>query len=432
MQILPQAILQKLYLADELGKGILWNLVSLAFLSIAGLAIQGLVARAYGPSTYGVFNQTYAIYILLSQIAVGGFHLSVQKHVSELTDGDGYEQRGHILGSALILTTVVSFVVGFVFYRLRFFIGNILDSEAVALGVMYIAPGLVFFGLNKVLLAFLNGLRDMRSYAVFQALRFLLMGAFVSVWLFKNFSGDSLPLIFTFSEVALSTILLPYVLLKSRLMPVRVSRRWLQSHLGFGVRVFWSGALTEVNTKVDILLLGFFSTDRVVGIYAIAAMIVEGIFQMLVVVRTNLNPIIARLYSRGDIPELKRLISVSKRVVYQATAVFGLITLVMYPIIFKIIGLQAYLSSWPVFAILLAGLIASAGYVPLDMILVQAGRPGLYALLVMATFLINAVANLALIPPLGLYGAALATALAFLSDRIILRRLALRAIRINI
>jgi len=53
--------------------------------------------------------------------------------------------------------------------------GIIFGSEAVTEGFIYAIPGLLFFALNKVLLSYLNGMRQMVSFAIFNFLRFALM-----------------------------------------------------------------------------------------------------------------------------------------------------------------------------------------------------------------------------------------------------------------
>ena len=51
--------------------------------------------------------------------------------------------------------------------------------------------------------------------------------------------------------------------------------------------------LIELNTKVDILMIGFFMGDYNVGIYSFAALFGEGFYQLLIVLQNVLNPFIA-------------------------------------------------------------------------------------------------------------------------------------------
>ena len=61
---------------------LIWNFFSLGILACSGIIINIFIARYYGSSYLGVFNQVFAIYILLSQFAIGGVHFSTLKHIS--------------------------------------------------------------------------------------------------------------------------------------------------------------------------------------------------------------------------------------------------------------------------------------------------------------------------------------------------------------
>jgi O-antigen/teichoic acid export membrane protein len=69
-----------------------------------------------------------------------------------------------------------------------------------------------------------------------------------------------------------------------------------------------------------------------------------------------------------------------------------------------------FAESWPVFCILLVGVVVQSGFVPMGGILYQNGKPELHTLLTAIVIVGNAAMNAALILPLGLTGAAMATA----------------------
>ena len=70
--------------------------------------------------------------------------------------------------------------------------------------------------------------------------------------------------------------------------------------------------------------------------------------------------------------------------------------------------------SFELLVILAVGLATYAAFVPLDFVLLQAGLPGRQSLLMALNVAINVSLNLLLVPPLGIQGAALATACAWL------------------
>ena len=284
------------------------------------------------------------------------------------------------------------------------------------------APGLLFFSLNKVLLNVLNGLRQMRSYAVFQAVRVLLILLTVTVMLVGGMQGDLLPLSLTVSEGVLFPLLGVHV--GGRVLPFRMSGRlwsWLPEHLSFGVRGFLGGILTEMNTRVDVLMLGYFSDDFTVGIYSFAAILAEGLAQLPVVFRRNVDPILGRCFAEQDRSAMQDLSRRVKRKVYLLMGLIGVATTALYPVALKLLERGPELAaSWAVFAILMAGIVANSGYRPFLGILPQGGRPGTQTVLVAALVGSNVVLNAILIPVIGIYGAAIATAFVYVLEALLI------------
>ena len=73
---------------------------------------------------------------------------------------------------------------------------------------------------------------------------------------------------------------------------LRLRRDWVVRHYKFGTKGLAAGLFTEVNSRVDVLMIGFFLSDRATGIYSFAAMLVDGVYHVLAMVRINFNPIL--------------------------------------------------------------------------------------------------------------------------------------------
>ena len=61
--------------------------------------------------------------------------------------------------------------------------------------------------------------------------------------------------------------------------------------------------LIELNTRVDIIMIGIFMSDEKVGIYSFAALFAEGFYQLLIVLQNIMNPIMARQFSNSKLNE---------------------------------------------------------------------------------------------------------------------------------
>jgi O-antigen/teichoic acid export membrane protein len=426
-----QSLLDKLPISKKLASDSMWNMAGFGIMGIIGIVLNILIAKYYNAAVLGVFNQTYSIYILFSQFAVFGIHLSVLHNVARYRDDTALV--GEILTSALVAISVIASLVTIVFYFSRDFFGNLLDSQNVSASIIYTLPGLFLFAFNKTLLAYHNATRKMKAYAIFQTFRSLFMLATLVIIIRLNLNGVMVSGIFTGSEFLLLVMILAVSMKHMKLRISRKTASWIRRHLRFGYRAAVGNILGDVNTRVDALMLGIFASDRIVGIYSFASMLAEGFNQLPIVFRTNVNPIITNYRYNRDKAELENALNKGKWLFYKLLTPMGIIAIFSFPVIIAIFGFNEELASgWSVFTVLILGIMLSAGYLPFQMLFNQIGHPGHQTLLISLIFLTNVVLNAALIPPFGMYGAAVATAAAFVSKVFYIKFLALRVADISI
>lgn len=430
---MPLAFLKRTSGDDRrFGRDVLWNIGSLVVLGVSGVVINIIIARFQGRAALGVFNQVFAFYIVLSQLAVGGLQFSVLQKVSY--HQDDRRACAHIVTSALILVAVASSLVCLVAFLGRHLAGRLLESPGVAEGITLVLPGLFLYSLNKVLINVLNGLRHMRAYAVFQSLRFLFIVAAVLVLIHRGHPPAHLPFALTVAEVLLFVGLMIYINARLlRLVPAPAIAAWFRPHLSYGIRGVFSGILHELNTRVDILILGYFLDDGAVGLYSFAAVLAEGFGQVPVAVRWNVDPLIGRAMAEKRFADIEALARRIRRVFWPPIAGVGLAAVLVYPIFLKLfVPGGEFAASWAVFAILIAALAFNAGWRPFMGILLQGGRPGMHTFLVLAVATTNALLNILLVPILGVRGSATATGMACILEALLISAFARRLLHIRI
>ena len=399
----------------------MWNFAGLAVAGVVGVVLNLAIGLKYGPSALGVFNQVFALYIVLAQIAALGIHHSVLRAVAVAEDAD---EKSASCISALMLTLLIGSLTAILLFVLSSPIGRLLRSEDVAVGAALAAPGVLFFALNKVTLGILNGNRQMRAYAVIFAMRLVFMLASFVVCVALGVELNQLAIILTTAEMAtLALSLFTCRPLLKRSPPIAV-HRWVRRHLDFGVRGFLSGIFAEMNTRVDVVMLGVISSDRVVGIYSFAAILAEAMAQLLVVIRNNYTPICARLYAEDRIDELSEMVRNSIKRVYLVSLPIITISILIYIYVVPLLNNDEVVTeSAPVFTILLVGIAATAGYMPFSNLLLAANRPGLHTWLMIGVVAFNVLANGILIVLFDMIGAAIGTAFSFIVAMIGLRLL---------
>ena len=406
-------------MSKTLKTDLICNYASFAVMAASGLVMNFVVAKFYSAEVLGVFNQVLAFYIMGSQFAVGGVHYSTLQAVAKCQDDR--RRRSEILINALLLALVFGLLTWFALHISKDLISMVLESPAVGEGVVYVAPALMLYSLNKVLIAALNGMQRMKAFALCQAFRSIALVLILLYAAHSSWQGTRLSQAFLFAEAALFLVS-GFLCLGSfswHKGVLKISQ--IIEHAKFGIKGFMSGVFLEINTRVDVLMVGFFMSDRDVGIYSLAAIFAEGLVLLLAVVKNLVNPMLAKLIAAGEFSEIKSLVRKSWKYLYPGMAFSILCAVGAFWLFLQLSGKAEVMDICiQVFLFLAAGVLIASGLIPFDGILVQAGQPGWHTGLTVMIVLTNSVLNLLLIPHFGLIGAAMATAVSIVCSAIYL------------
>ena len=397
----------------------------------SGLSINLLIAHFYGPTIVGIYNQIFSIYLVFSQLAALGIQFSVLRSLSYFTSDSN--KQSIILSSAMMLTMATATLICFIFNHFMLNIGSLFDSEGVTTGLLYIAPGIWCFAINKILFNGLNGIGRMKGFAITHALRLIFMLFCIICGMMYGLSGEQLPIALSVAELLTLVSLLYCIrdLLKFPSFPD--TQYWIQQHLIFGTKSLPGGLIHEFNTRLDILFLGYFLSDKIVGLYSLASIVIEGMVQLVNVVRHNINAHIAPFLTDRNKEDLAVSIRKTVGITYRVAIVTALVTLILYPLLLSFaLETEDLTTSWKFLFVMLAGLVAGAGYRPFEMILSQGGFPGWQTILRILVVTTHILLSLVLIPIIGAPGAAIATALTFISSAIYLKLATLYTLNIRI
>jgi O-antigen/teichoic acid export membrane protein len=416
---------------QKLTRDITYSIGGFAVLAASGVVINLVVSVARDAAALGMFNLAYAVYIIVSQFAVWGIHYSVLRHTAFYKDLP--RERGSMLCTAVALALALGALAVALTVWAEPFFAQMFSSVDTGHAIRNAAFGLLLFPVNKVLLAYLNGLRQMKAFSILQALRYSVIMAVVSGVAVSSVSMTQATLAFFVAELA-TTLAACIALIRLNLFAFFVfSKPWVRRHLTFGSKGLMAGMFAEVNSRVDVLLIGFFLTDRATGIYSFAAMLADGLYQLLTIVRINFNPILVAAVKDGDWTGAKRLRQQAGT--YVRPIMLGLSTLLVgafYGFTTWAVPGKGLQEGLPVLLILLAGLNVIAILVPFDNLLMVSGHPAYQTAQQMATVAANAIVAAVLLPMMGVEGAAVGTAASYLCGIAMLVFFANRLLRWNL
>lgn len=401
----------------EFEKGIAWNYIATGLMALNGFVCNFIIAYFYNAEAVGLYNRIYSYYLVLSQISVFGIHMSVGQSVPK--EEKKSERLQELLSSALLLTLIVS---GIVIIAIRCVLNvteNLIGySNYVAMG--NILGALVLFSINKVIIFFFNGLSMMKEYAWLQSMRYIVLGVSVFVQALMKIPVENLVICFLIAEIAV-VILGLVILAKCKFRLTKIKKQDIIKHFDFGKKIFLSNLVLDLNTKVDIISLGFLlGDDYYIGIYSFAVMFIEGFYQVLVVIRRSINPKITQFYygiekCKDSFFRAYKLTSWTAWITYVGI-------LVGYFCICFIMGDGEYFYGLLPIAIIGISILITKKQILYGNIFSQIGKPELETKVNIITVGSNILFNIVLIPLWGINGAALATSISYIAFAIVLKR----------
>ena len=401
------------YKATKFNNDLIWNFSGFSLTAVTGLAINIILIKIYGFESLGYFNIVYTMYLIGSQIATWGIHLSVQKYIPQY--GKNKTHRKNLLISSLLSVFIISLLFTSLLFVINKIPGKMISNELLESGFVYCIPGIVFFAINKVYLSYLNGMRRMKEFAIFNFLRPFLMIIFILIFIRTKIDIVFLSLVFFIPELVLFMIQLIWINEAFSTFKVKKIIKTAKMHVRFGTRAVLGNIVLDMNSKVDIFILGFFQSNTMVGVYSFASFVSDGIIQVFYVIRTNINPVITELYFHRSRKLMEKVLRISVKKMYKFIAIVGVLAIVGYMTILVLMKVNDHFSeNVIVFLLLISGAIISGGYIPLQMVFNQIGLPKEQSRFLFIFFTANVVFNIILIPFIGIYGSAIAVLISYI------------------
>ncbi len=409
---------------QRLRRDVAWNLIPVVLLAIVGLGMNFLIARWWSADALGIFNLVTIAYFVFTVAGAFGLQFSVLRAVAEHADDP--DRVAAIVVGALVPGVAITAVATCLFVLLRGPIAALHGSDAVGEGMLWATPGLFCFALNKILFGVVNGLRRMRAFAVYTSLRYLLIGTGLIIAHAFRVKAEHLTVIWTFTEGTLLLVMLGELVINVRLRRCAGWTRWTREHLTYGARGVTATLAQEINSKLDVWMLGAAGVAKhLVGVYSMSAALNEGAMQLSAVVQYNLNPMIARSIAARRPTEVDELARRTRRWFVPAMAGACLLGALAYPVVVpRLVGDPTFSQGTIPFAVLMAGVALASPYLVFNQLLMMAKMPGWHTVFLLLVAGINFVANLTLIPRLGITGAAASTSIAIVGSAVLLHRLA--------
>jgi O-antigen/teichoic acid export membrane protein len=369
-------------------------------LSFVGFLI---LARVLGPDGRGVISLFQAAVTLAFTFISLGISLAAIYYISkrDLRDRELLEHGLTVTIAALLLTTAGVAV-------LRLFFGDDLRAERIPYGLAIVAvPLLIQFRLVEGVL---------RGHGRFMAVNLMELAfpvvSIVGIVSVEVLVGLTVGRAITVWTVALALpLLLGYLFLGPSAWPRRPSvDANLPRVLVFGVQGQSGNLVQLLNYRLDSYLILLFVGKTGVGLYAVGVALSEGLWFIANSVAVVLIP---RLTASDD-RQAAETAPIIARNTLAITALAAIALAAVSPFLIPLFFGGDYRGSIAPFLWLLPGTVALAGGKILSTYVFSRGRPLINTWIAVVTLVVTLVLDLALIPPFGVSGAAIASSAAYI------------------
>lgn len=412
---------------DTSDGGVARRFASLSFLyRLANAAIafgtQILLARWMGGFEFGVYVYVWTWCLLLSTLATLGFMSSPQRFIPEYrVKGEGALLRGFLFGSRWLSFGLASLIAAVGVAGLVLF-GEHLDSWLIIPAYLAFAclPMLVVIGVQEGIARSYDW-SDLALIPTYLLRPLLLIGG---LWLVHALG---------FPTGAREAMIVSVVTVwASGLWQLVALDRRLARHVEPGPRAYATGTWLRVSAAIflvegfyllltysDILILQHFVSPEQVAIYFAASKLTAIVAFVYYAVASAAAHRFTQYHVAGDRPALQAFVRQSVAWTFLPSLAAALVILALGEPLLWLFGPE-FTAGYPVLPILMIGLLARASIGPAERLLTMLGHQSACGWVYMAAFATNVVMNFALVPTLGLSGAAFATAGAMIVESVLL------------
>ncbi len=379
----------------RLGQTSIIYLISKLTASALGFLATIYFTRTLGEEIYGFYAITLALVSWLGIVKSVGFGQAIVKRMSEDEEPDAYLAAGTAVKG--VLTTVV--VVGVVIFReqVNTYVGQPVAEFVVLLLVVSIFSGLVN--------AALKGTHRVHVYAPLSTLKQGGRSVLMILLVFLGWELTGMLVGHALGTAVIATIGL-WIVRPSIVLP-----EWRHVVRLFDFAKFsWLGSMRKKTfSDVDIIVLGFFVTAGLTGIYAVAYTLAKFLDIFGSAIKTTLFPELSKQATSDNTDMVRTLTNdaLSFAGLFLIPGIFG--AAILGDRLMRIYG-EGFAIGDEVLTILLVGILAYTYNKQLLNTLNAIDRPDL-AFRANAVFIVaNLVLNVALVYTIGWVGAAIATA----------------------
>ena len=349
----------------------------------------------------GLFNKAYALFIIFGHLFLFSIHENLVKNLTLEKNRTKYlSSIFFILLCTIAFCILILFIINFFDIGKNLFFG---------INFLLFSISIPVFIFNKVLFAVLNGDKKFHLYFFLNNLRPVLIFAILIVIYLNKIN---ITIVFLICEILI--LLINLVLYKKFNITIKINLIDFFLVKKIAVFNFLSlphSLLSYSFLRIDIIVLSFFVDLKTLGFYSFSSMIIEGIYQLLSMMRDRVNPELSRSLASKSY-KIKTYFKKSLFNVLIFIFIFIIVYFIFFPL-FSNFSNKEFILSRNIFCIISIGLFIFSLSSVMEHIFLMNNKPIYQSAYIILGNLLNIILNVTLIKIYGVYGAAIATSISY-------------------
>ena len=391
----------------SIAKGTIFSSVGIFLALFLSFLQRWAIIRVTTPEEYGLYSLSLAVIAIFLSIGGLGLHDGIARVISMHSSVKSGVSRGNIFSSLIFLSSVsgglclLFLMIGSPYFSSFF-------GKDITWIVQVVAISLPFSLLLDFLISFFRGIEKTEVKVIFSDFvrNFIFLSILVVVFV-KKMPFHTIIIGYVISFVITAVSILYYTLQKVGYPDIQRTIPLAEEMVLFSLPLLGGSLFQLITAWTDTLLLGVFRSSGEIALYNAALPTSRLIQVFLGALLFIYMPVATSLFSRGLIPEMKKIYAVVSKWVLFLTIPLFLVLFFNAEILFRFLYGYKYLDAVLPFRVIAVGYLLHTAFGPNGGALIAMGKTRIMMGTTILTALTNLVANLVLIPAMGMEGAAI-------------------------
>ena len=374
-----------------------------------------ILARALGPNQFGIYAYSFSMLGLLLIIAEAGIPTFILRETARLHSSQNSPLLMGLINNVIFINLITSLIIMVLVGCIITFV-NIKATAHDAEVLMYAIFLIPFLSFSKILCHILMG---MKKIAIAESMEMLVRPLLFLIFLTVIMSITNTQLTAQTAmklQVFVALCISAYCYfklsknLKNFIFPLKkvdLSSANIRKLIPF----ILIGAASTLNSNIDIIMVGIFSSAENVGFYRVAVQCVTLVTFGLNVANIVLAPYFSQLNNKESKQSLIYLVRTSTKWIFISTLILSIFLMIFSEDLIAIFFSNSFSPSGAIVYILVLGPLVAASSGASGVLLYMLGHEKSMLTILSQSVCINLALNVILIPIFGVIGAAIATVL---------------------